>query len=104
MPHDEAACSRVKNCSPKPLLLLFLGFGAYLAAGMTYHLMCKANAVDEASSLDLLSIDPDKWTPCFYAERTTTQSHYCNFAYSTLASFRMGMSGSASFQSVKKSL
>ena len=29
---------------------------------------------------------------------------YCSFAYSALASFRMGMSGSASFQSVKKSL
>ena len=29
--------------------------------------------------------------------------NYCNFAYSALASFRMGMSGSASFQSVRKS-
>jgi len=29
---------------------------------------------------------------------------YCNFAYSVLACFRMGMSGSASFQSVRKSL
>jgi hypothetical protein len=28
---------------------------------------------------------------------------YCSFAYSALASFRMGMSGSASFQSAKKS-
>jgi hypothetical protein len=28
---------------------------------------------------------------------------YCSFAYSALASFRMGMSGSASFQSVRKS-
>jgi hypothetical protein len=28
---------------------------------------------------------------------------YCNFAYSALASFRMGMSGSASFQRVRKS-
>src|ERR1022692_4021304 len=28
---------------------------------------------------------------------------YCNFAYSALACFRMGMSGSASFQRVKKS-
>jgi hypothetical protein len=74
---------------------------------MTYHLMCKANAVDEASSLDLLSIDPDKWTPCSECRtyhNSKTQRHYCNFAYSTLASFRMGMSASASFQSVKKSL
>jgi hypothetical protein len=30
--------------------------------------------------------------------------NYCNFAYSVLASFRIGMSGSASFQSVRKSL
>ena len=28
---------------------------------------------------------------------------YCNLAYSALASFRMGMSGSASFQRVRKS-
>jgi hypothetical protein len=28
---------------------------------------------------------------------------YCSFAYSALASFRMGISGSASFQRVKKS-
>jgi hypothetical protein len=28
---------------------------------------------------------------------------YCSFAYSALASFRIGMSGSASFQSVRKS-
>src|SRR6266513_3184277 len=27
---------------------------------------------------------------------------YCNFAYSALACFKMGMSGSASFQRVKK--
>ena|SRR6516165_5416240 len=27
---------------------------------------------------------------------------YCNFAYSTLACFRMGMSGSTSFQSVRE--
>src|SRR6516162_7471228 len=30
--------------------------------------------------------------------------NYCKFAYSTLACFRMGMSGSASFERVKKSL
>ena len=28
---------------------------------------------------------------------------YCNFAYSAFACFRMGMSGSASFQRVRKS-
>ena len=30
--------------------------------------------------------------------------YHCNFAYSALASLRMGMSGSASFQRVRKSL
>jgi len=29
--------------------------------------------------------------------------NYCSFAYSALACFRMGMSGSASFQRLKKS-
>jgi hypothetical protein len=31
------------------------------------------------------------------------QNGYCNFPYSALASFRMGMSGSASFQRARKS-
>jgi hypothetical protein len=29
--------------------------------------------------------------------------HYCSFAYSALASFRIGISGSASFHNAKKS-
>ena len=33
-----------------------------------------------------------------------TFSSYCSFAYSALACFRMGMSGSAFFQRVRKSL
>jgi hypothetical protein len=32
-----------------------------------------------------------------------TPRTYCNFAYSALAAMRMGMSGSASFHSVRKS-
>ena len=36
-------------------------------------------------------------------KQKTNPSPYCNFAYSALACFRMGMSGSASFQSVRKS-
>jgi len=48
---------------PHALLLLFLGFGVYLVAGMTYHLMFDPNAVDVSSRLDLLSIDPDTWAP-----------------------------------------
>ena len=37
------------------------------------------------------------------AFRSHGQSYYCTFAYSALASFRMAISGSASFQSVRKS-
>jgi hypothetical protein len=48
---------------PYALLLLFLGFDFYLVAGMTHHLKFRPSAVDVASRLDLLSIDPDKWTP-----------------------------------------
>ena len=36
--------------------------------------------------------------------RLFSQEPYCNFAYSALACFRMGMSGSASFQIAKKDL
>ena len=37
-------------------------------------------------------------------QRASTRSrYYCSFAYSALASFKMGMSGSASFQRAKKS-
>jgi len=36
--------------------------------------------------------------------QTKNTDFYCSFAYSALASFRMGMSGSASFQSERKSL
>ena len=37
-------------------------------------------------------------------KRLIASVDYCNFAYSALACFRMGMSGSASFQSMRKSL
>jgi hypothetical protein len=43
-----------------PVILIF---GFYLVAGMIYHLMFDPNAMDVASRLDLLSIDPDKWIP-----------------------------------------
>ncbi len=47
--------------------------------------------------------------PVFYCPGKTSDGRgdsptcYCSFAYSALASFRMGMSGSASFQRAKKS-
>lgn len=47
-------------CLLVPLVLMF---GLYLVAGMVYHLLVDPNAVDVASRLDLLSIDPDKWFP-----------------------------------------
>jgi hypothetical protein len=37
-------------------------------------------------------------------ENSSGLDGYCSFAYSALACFRMGMSGAASFQSVRKSL
>jgi hypothetical protein len=42
----------------------------------------------------------------FYINHTSEAlfPSYCSFAYSALDSFRMGMSGSASFQRVRKSL
>jgi hypothetical protein len=45
------------------LVPVVLIFGLYLVAGMVYHLMFDPNAVDVASRLDMLSIDPDKWIP-----------------------------------------
>jgi hypothetical protein len=39
----------------------------------------------------------------FRVQVTAYLTDYCSFAYSALASFRMGMSGSASFQRVRKS-
>jgi hypothetical protein len=46
-------------------VLLCLGFCLFVcAAGVAlYHLMFDPNAIDVASRLDLLSIDPDKWFP-----------------------------------------
>jgi hypothetical protein len=41
-----------------------------------------------------------RWRSC---KRGSERGDYFSFAYSALASFRMGMSGSASFQSVRKS-
>ena len=46
---------------PYALIVLTLGFGLYLVAGMVYHLMFDPNAVEVASRLDLFSIDPDRW-------------------------------------------
>ena len=43
------------------LVPVVLIFGLYLVAGMVYHLMFDPNAVDVASRLEMLSIDPDKW-------------------------------------------
>src|SRR5579864_770052 len=45
------------------LVPVVLIFGLYLVAGMVYHLMFDPNAVDVASRLDMLSIDPDKCIP-----------------------------------------
>ena len=47
---------------------------------------------------------PGLWHSRDFPCRTEqTPAGYCSFAYSALASFSMGMSGSASFQRAKKS-
>jgi hypothetical protein len=49
---------------------------------------------------------PGLGTECFFLERRSlmpSPADYFSFAYSALASFRMGMSESASFQRAKKS-
>ena len=52
-------------------------------------------------SLDVRDVGTAKVADTLYNDHTGC---YCSFAYSALACFRMGMSGSASFQSVRKSL
>ena len=46
---------------PNALILFMFGFGVCLVAAMAYQLMFDPNAVDVASRLEALSIDPDKW-------------------------------------------
>lgn len=49
---------------PYALILFLFGFGVYLVGTMVYHLIFDPNAVDVASRLDALAIDPDKWIRC----------------------------------------
>ena len=46
---------------PYVVILLVFSVGVYLVGSMVYHLMYDPNALDVASRLDALSIDPDKW-------------------------------------------
>jgi hypothetical protein len=46
---------------PYAVILFVFGVGVCLVGSMAYHLMYDPNAVDVASRLDALSIDPDKW-------------------------------------------
>ena len=46
---------------PYALVFLLLGFGAYIVGTMVYRLMFDPNAVDVASRLEALSVDPEKW-------------------------------------------
>ena len=46
---------------PYALVLFFVGLGLYLLTSTIFHLMFDPNAVDVASRLDALSIDPNKW-------------------------------------------
>ena len=51
----------VTELIPYAVALMFVGFGMYVVGSMIYHLMFDPNAVDVASRLDALSINPDKW-------------------------------------------
>jgi hypothetical protein len=46
---------------PCAFVLFIFGLGVLLLGSMVYHLMFDPNAVDVASRLETLSIDPDKW-------------------------------------------
>lgn len=46
---------------------------------------------------------PFRWESALPRASTEGQRSYCSFAYSALACLKIGMSGSASFQSVRKS-
>jgi hypothetical protein len=64
----------------------------------------------QTESVSGISLHQDRLTSiCSSCEgiiRSSTQNYfgYCNFLYSALASFRTAMSGSASFQRIRKSL
>jgi len=55
--------------------------------------------------LPLVNANPDNGSLARRSAGETIQvtTNYCSFTYSALACFRMGMSGSASFQSARKS-
>jgi len=48
---------------PIACVVLLCAAGLWLVGEMAYHLMFDPNAVDVASRLDALSIDPEKWLP-----------------------------------------
>lgn len=56
----ECLCE-AQELIPYALILFIFGFGLYLVGSMVYHLMYDPNAVEVASRLDALSIDPDNW-------------------------------------------
>ncbi len=62
------ACTALMECLPEPVELvplvcvaLLCLCGLCLVGTVVYHLMFDPNAVDVASRLDMLSIDPEKW-------------------------------------------
>ena len=74
-PHPERERSFTKNFEqavfeclfeaagliPIAFILFTLGLCVLMAGTMVYYLMFDPNAVDVASRLETLSIDPDKW-------------------------------------------
>jgi hypothetical protein len=72
-----------------------------LGIGQEITELVAPESLDEKESQSRYTIDHGAGTTKFTKDRTP--AGYCRFSYSALASLRMGMSGSASFHSVKKS-
>ncbi len=80
-----------------------MGLSSGMRVGLGLHLSEKPS--EEDFQVELV-IPPQSRVPCeFQIEGLRNfKKSYISFAYSDLAAIRMGMSGSAFFQSVKKSL
>jgi hypothetical protein len=90
----------VRLLSPGPWLVgttkVYPGVGADIVMESIILIAPQPGVLSENAWLQQLALHSKRRGRTFYG--------YCSFAYSALACFRMGMSGSASFQSARKSL
>ena len=100
--------TRFLRLFPCPDFLIVLLPGAH--TNTANRRLCCSESRSELRSL-LLPHDCENPAKHYQAAKNQTDSHcqdasrtgHCNFAYSALACLRMGMSGSAPFQSMRKS-